>query len=105
MTKFYIYISLLAILDLIAIMSAKYWNVKGNLFYLLISIFCFALVAVFFALSLRYEGAVIVNIIWVALSTILVGIFGYLLFKETITPLQIVGIFVIILGIVLIEIK
>jgi len=103
--KLLIYLAAIAFFDLIAIMSAKFWNLKGNPWYMVISFFGFAMIGIFFSLSLKYETTAVLNVLWVAVSIILVTVFSYMLFKEPISLIQLIGFFVIIFGIILIEMK
>ncbi len=103
--KLILYLAAIAVCDLIAIMSAKVWNIKGNNWYLAISILGFALTAVFFALALKYETTAVLNVLWVSISILLVTVFSYFFFKEPISLIQLIGFFVIIVGIILIEHK
>ena len=103
--KLLIYLILIAICDLLAIMSAKMWSLNGNIWYLIGSMFGFALTALFFALGLKYESTAILNIFWESLSIILVTIFGYIYFKESLSLTQLIGFFIILFGIILVEIK
>lgn len=103
--KLLLYLTAIAICDLLAIMSAKMWNLKGNIWYLIGSMFGFALTALFFALGLKYESTAILNIFWESASIILVTIFGYIYFKESLSLTQLIGIVIILFGIILMEIK
>ena len=100
---FYLYISTIAIFDLIAVVMVKMWHLKGNLLYLIASMIAFAVTAVFAGLSLKYEGIAIVNVLWVSLSTILVTIVGYYIFKESISIQQFIGMAIILLGLIIVE--
>ncbi|MDX9893016.1 MAG: SMR family transporter [Patescibacteria group bacterium] len=91
--------------DLVGILFAKYYNLTKNNWLLASTVICFGLAGFFFARSLRYEGVAITNVLWIAISVILVTIVGYFFFKEHISPIQIFGIFVIIGGLVLINLK
>ena len=57
----------------------------------------------FYSLALDYEGSAITNIIWIALSAILVTTMGYFIFKEHITGLQFMGILIVLIGVILIN--
>jgi len=100
---FFLYIATLAVFDLAAIILIKFWHLKGNIAYLLGGILSFAVTAFVMGLSLKYEGVAIVNILWVALSTILVTIVGYYFFKEPIALRQFIGIAIIIVGLIIVE--
>ena len=103
--SFYLYILGLSLSDLMAITVIKFWHLKGNLAYLVAGMALFALAAWFLGMSLKYEGIAIVNVIWVALSAILVTIIGYYFFKEPIALRQFVGITIIIIGLIIVEWK
>lgn len=103
MNNFYILVAIISLLDLAAIIAAKFWIVSKNSLYLILTVLLFGVAGFFFAKSLQYEGIAITNIIWVALSSILVTVAGYFIFRETITPLQLTAMAVILVGVVLIN--
>jgi len=105
MSNFYLLIATINILDLIGVISAKFWNMNKNPIFLALTILCFGGAGLFFAFSLKYEGAAIANILWIALSIILVTIVGYFFFKEAITTIQFIGIALITLGLILVNLK
>ena len=100
---FYLYIIALSVFDLVAVTAIKLWHLKQNAVFLVIGMSSFAITAVFMGLSLKYEGLAIVNIIWVAISTILVTIIGYYFFKEPIALRQFIGIAVILIGLIIVQ--
>lgn len=103
--KFYIYLLIIAILDLIGMMFAKYSSIKNNNTYIIIPIICFAITAFFISLMLKYQPTAVINMLWVTVSTILVAILSYFIFKESLTLMQISGILVALVGIIMIEWK
>jgi len=105
MVKFFIYIALVNLLDLLAILAGKMWSFTHKPFYLIACSLGFAGAGLFFALSLKYEGSAITNIIWMGISAILVTSMGYLLFKEHISGLQFSGIALIVIGLILVNIR
>jgi small multidrug resistance pump len=102
---FVLYVTIVALLDAMAIVSAKYWQITKQLPFLVTTVLAFAFAGFFFARSLQYEGMAITNIIWMALSTLCITSIGYFLFKETITTLQFIGIATIVVGLILINLK
>jgi len=102
---FFVYVAIVALLDAAAIISAKYWQITKQSAFLWLTIISFALAGFFFARSLQYEGMAITNIIWMALSTLLITSVGYFFFKETITTLQFIGIATVVIGLVLINVR
>ncbi len=105
MTKFYIYIALINTLDLFAILAGKMWSLTHKPIYIVACSLGFAAAGFFFALSLKYEGSAITNVIWIGISVILVTAMGYFLFKEHISGWQFLGIASILLGLVLVNIR
>lgn len=105
MNLFLVYVGTVALLDAVAIISAKQWQVTKQWPFLAITVIAFGCAGFFFARSLQYEGMAITNIIWMALSTLLITSVGYFFFRETITVLQFIGIATIIAGLVLVNIK
>jgi multidrug transporter EmrE-like cation transporter len=103
--KLYLYIIILSIIDVAAIFSAKQWQVSEKIYWLLVSFVLFGSMSVFFGMSLRQTASGVANAMWAAISAITIMILGYFFFKENITLWQIVGIFTIICGLILIEIK
>jgi len=105
MSKFYVYMAVIAVFDLVGIISAKLWSINKNPIYLVGVCLLFAGAGYLLAKSLKFEGMGITNAIWTASSAILVVVTGSLLFKESITPIQIIGILVITVGLVLVNLK
>ena len=105
MSKFYLYIALLNLFDLLAILSGKFWNLTGKPIYMAGCIAGFGMAAFFFALSLKYEGVAITNVLWIGLSIVLVTLMGVFVFHETITPWQWAGMGAVLLGIVMLNVR
>ena len=105
MKIFYIYISLIAIFDLAASMFAKLWAIKDNSIYLFLTVMCFWIAGYFFAKSLKFESLAVTNIIWIVLSIVIVSIVSYFVFNEKLSLIQIIWIFVVLFGMILINIE
>lgn len=105
MNTFYIYVSLIAIFDLMGSMLAKMWAMKENPLYLIGTIFCFGIAGFFFAKSLKFEGLAVANIIWIVLSIVIVSIASYFFFHENLSRVQILGILTVLIGVVLVNLK
>lgn len=105
MAKFYALIVTVALFDLIAEYAGKMWVLEGKSIYLWLTCAGFGAAGFFFALSLKYEGVAIANILWIALTIILVTLMGYFVFKEHLSPINILGMAVIVLGIILVNLK
>jgi len=105
MAKFYALIVTVALFDLIAEFAGKMWVLAGKPVYLFLTCLGFALAGYFFALSLKFEGVAIANILWIALTIILVTLMGHFIFKEHLSITNLIGMAVIIIGIILVNIK
>ncbi|MDP2624589.1 MAG: SMR family transporter [Candidatus Peregrinibacteria bacterium] len=105
MNPFWLYITGILVFDVIAMTSAKLWSIHEKHAYLIVTMVAFAITGLLLAKSLKYEGVAIVNIIWIALSAILVAGVGYFWFKENITTIQWIGVAIIVLGLALINAK
>lgn len=105
MARFYALIAAIVIFDLLAVLAGKMWIITGKPFYIALTSLGFAIAGIFFALSLKYEDVAIVNIIWIALSIILVALMGYFIFREHLSVIDILGIAMIMAGVVLLNIK
>lgn len=105
MAKFYLLISTIAFFDLLAIWAGKMALVSGKSYYVALCSLGFAIAGYFFAISLHYEDVAIVNVLWIALSIILVAIMGHYTFGEHLTRLDILGMVIVMAGIVLLNLR
>ncbi len=105
MAKFYLLIVTIALLDVFAEYTGKLWILRSKPIYLALTVLGFGAAGYFFALSLRYEGVAIANILWIALTIILVTLMGHFVFKEHLSAINIVGMAVIVFGIILVNIR
>jgi len=80
---------------------AKAWSVNGSGIYLLFAFFGYFFSGFFYIPTLLREGLIVTSVTWLVLSTAGFLIIGALVFKETLSPVQI---FAIILGILSISI-
>ncbi len=76
---------------------AKYWSTNTKSVFYFAGLIAYAFSGFFYIPTLLREGLVATSVIWSILSVIGFLVVGILLFKETLTPLQIVG---VILGII-----
>ncbi len=105
MNPFITHIAIITLLDIAGTICAKYYSINKNYFFLLATFLLFGSAGYVFARSLKYEGMAITNVLWIALSVIVVTIIGYLAFKEEIAYIQLIGIGIIVIGLVLINLK
>ena len=100
-----LYVLLIGLLDALAMILGKLWFLHRNVFYLLGAFLSLGLAAIFFAFTLKYQNLVIMNWLWIGLSAISGTLAGFLIFKESITSLQIIGAIIIGMGLVLLNWK
>lgn len=105
MAKFYLFIVIISLLDLFAEYMGKQWILAGRPLYLVLTVLGFGIAGFFFAHSLKYEGVAVANILWIALTAILVTLMGYFVFKEQLSALNLVGIATIIVGVILLNLR
>lgn len=99
------YMVLITLFDLIALYFGKMYSLSDKWVFVLLCSLAWAVSGVFFSFSLKHEGVAIVNIFWIAASTIASTSLGVLYFKENIAFLQYVAIGVIVIGIILLFYK
>jgi len=101
--KFYFIFIFLILLDLITVLSARYAYNENNSLFLLFSILSLTMAGYLFIKLLKYELTVVLNILWIAFSTLVVTIFSYFFFNESISLMQGGGMLTIVFGLFLIE--
>lgn len=99
------YVILIEIFDLFAVYFGKMYSITDKWFFILLCSLAWAVSGVFFSLSLKYESMAIVNILWIAVSTIAATSLGVLYFKENISVIQFAAMGVIVVGIILLFYK
>ncbi|MFH1533684.1 MAG: SMR family transporter [Nitrospirota bacterium] len=105
MSPFFLHIAIIAVLDIAASITAKYYSITKHPLLLVATFIILGSAGVVFAKSLKYEGVAIANVLWIVVSIIGVTLIGYLYFKESITGIQMAGIVVITLGLVMVNLK
>jgi multidrug transporter EmrE-like cation transporter len=84
--------------------SAKAWSVNGHGLYLLFAFLGYFFSAFFYTPTLLREGLIVTSVLWVLLSTIGFLLIGLVIFKETLSSLQIVAVVLGIIAIVLLTV-
>ena len=97
------WLSLLVLFEALALTSIKKYSVENQQIYLATSIFCYAVIPLLlYKLLQKKLGISVLNIIWNIMST-LYGLFiGIIIFNETITLQQKIGVILGIIGTMLI---
>ena len=90
-------------MDLASMFFAKKYVLTYNFLWLIATIVGFMIMGFLMIAMMKFKGAAIVNILWsggIAIGSVLLG---YYYFHEKLTFLQLVGIFIVIAGMVFIE--
>jgi multidrug transporter EmrE-like cation transporter len=96
------YIIILVTIELLSVTSLKYWSTTKNNLFLYLGLLGYLLVGAIFAYILYIHSQMtVVNSLWQVLNVILVSAVGLLIFKEKITPKQMVGVVLAIMATVL----
>ncbi len=82
---------------------AKYWSTNLKSVFYFLALIAYAFSGFFYIPTLLREGLVITSVIWSILSIIGFLAVGILIFKETLTSLQIVGVIFGILALVILK--
>jgi small multidrug resistance pump len=101
--KFWIFLLITLLLDVLGMSFAKQYVNTDKWWYLALAIVCFSTLIIAFVEMLRLESLAFTNTIWAgftALSTVLIG---WIIFGEKLSPIQLWGIALIVVGIVLLE--
>ena len=100
---FWFYLASCLVFDMMGLSFAKKYVLTHHWGFFIATLVAFLLVGFFFLQMMRYEDMGIANTIWAALSLIISVILGFLIFHEKISTLQFAGIFLCLIGIVLIQ--
>jgi|GEM_PF-3642038 len=100
---FIFYISLAIILDVIAVIVARYWTLTDVSWLLYVVVALYAGVGFSFAKALKYEGMSVAYIIWVTVVAVLITALGHFVFKERLELSQLIGILLAIVAVFLVH--
>jgi len=96
--KLIIFLSLSALLTLVADFLGKKWTIDNKFIYFLIASVLILMSGISFLFALRYEKLGIVSVAWDALTSIFLILMGYFIFKEVLTITQIIAVILIFGG-------
>jgi multidrug transporter EmrE-like cation transporter len=96
-------ITLISTNEAFAQSSLKYFHKEKKVLYFAAAVFFYALVAYCIFLAYDYKGVGMVNTLWSGMSILFMLIVGVLIFEERISAIEGFGVFLIIIGIVLIN--
>ncbi len=95
---------LLITVELITVSLIKKWSTDKNDMYLVLGIIGYMMVGLLFSYILTIEKEIIiVNTLWQIANILLVSAIGFFVFKESLTPMQAVGITLAILSVFLLS--
>ncbi len=80
----------------------KYYLTK-RIVYLLLGFLGYASISFFLVQSYKYEGIGIVNVLWSAISVLLITFIGHFCFKELITRREMAGMGLVIAGVAILN--
>ena len=83
---------------------AKYWSVHRGWLLFVIAFITYSLSGFFYIPTLLREGLVVTALMWTLLATIGFVLIGLLIFKESLTPLQIIGVITGIISLMILNI-
>jgi multidrug transporter EmrE-like cation transporter len=86
--------------ETIAVICMKLSDGFHNTLYTVFAIVTYGLSFLFLTLALKYLPAGIANGIWAGASTLLIALFGILVFKEKLTVVQLVSLLLIAMGLI-----
>ena len=104
-SPFVFYISLAIILDVVAVIVARYWTLTNTSWLLYLVVLLYAGVGYCFAKSLQYEGMAVSYIVWVTVVAVLITVIGHFIFKEKLEVTQLVGVFLAVVAVFLVNSK
>ncbi len=82
----------------------KYWSTNSKTTFFFCAVVCYILSGIFYVPTLLREGLIITSLIWSLLSIIGFLLIGFVLFNETVTATQAIGIVLGIISLVLVSI-
>jgi len=103
----FITVALLFLLIFIEVLSEYFIKIsitKDNLNYLYLGVFTYLLVGIIFYFYIkRGESFAVLNTIWQGANVVIIGLLSYFILKENLSYKQIMGMFVTLLGIILVN--
>ena len=94
MNIWYLYFVIVVIAEIVAIWLLTEWSKKDKIYYIILGILSYIIVAIFFALlmkDIKDNKLAIVNAIWQVIGLIAITLIGLVLFKEHLHLFQWIG--------------
>jgi len=94
-----------AVMSIIGNVTGKYWADAHGAIWMALMLVSFTASSVAYAYSLRYGHFTTINALFYAVVPIITALFGFFLFKDKLTTLQLIGLVLGIVGIVFMTIE
>lgn len=88
----------IVIIETIGQYFLKKYQKEAKFYFLMIGCVCFVLMAILISRGLHFDKLIVVNMLWAAVSTLVLTAMGWFLFNETLSWVQGLGVAVILLG-------
>ncbi|MCL5969998.1 MAG: SMR family transporter [Patescibacteria group bacterium] len=98
----WVYIIITAVMDVASSVFIKEWTLHGKILDLALGIALLVCAGVSFALSMKFFGLAISNVLWNSLSTVILAAIAIAFFHEKLSAIQIAGILITVLGVALV---
>jgi multidrug transporter EmrE-like cation transporter len=101
--KFWLFMVATLLLDWIGVSMAKQYIVSNNWLWLAGGILCFSGLIITMIQLFRLENLAVANALWAGLAVVGMTIISWTLFGEKLSPVQIIGMVLVVGGIILLE--
>ncbi len=99
----YLLVLLIILSEAIGMSFLKKYYLTKRLSFLALGLLGYACISLLLVESYKYEGIGIVNVLWSAISVLLITFIGHFCFKEVITRREVSGMSLVIVGVVLLN--
>ncbi|HGJ5872648.1 MAG TPA: multidrug/spermidine efflux SMR transporter subunit MdtJ [Arsenophonus apicola] len=100
---YWIFLALAIVTEVIGTLSMKHSNVSGDLTGLLVMYFMIASSYILLAMAVKKVALGVAYALWEGIGVIFITAFSVLLFNESLSPMKIIGLALLIVGIALIK--
>lgn len=100
---YWIFLALAIVAEVIGTLSMKHSSVSGDLTGLLVMYFMIASSYILLAMAVKKVALGVAYALWEGIGVIFITVFSVLLFNESLSPMKIIGLALLIVGIALIK--
>lgn len=101
--QFWLLMSAVAVLDVLGISLGKAYTLSQKPWLFVGAVISYTFMGALLVMTLHYKGLAIANILWASFTVIAATMIAYFYFKESITPVQFIGIGLTLIGILLVN--